>query len=38
MTWRGIGLNGALMPVTVLIVFAGAFWAIAATRFRWAEG
>ena len=37
MTWRGIGLSGALMPVAVLLVFAAAFWSIAATRFRWAE-
>ena len=38
MTWRGIGLSGALMPMLVLIAFAGAFWTIAATRFRWTEG
>ena len=38
MTWRGIGLGGALMPVAVLIAFAGAFWIIAASRFRWTEG
>ena len=38
MTWRGIGLSGALMPVLVLIAFAAAFWTIAATRFRWEEG
>lgn len=37
MTWRGIGLSGALMPVVVLIGFAAAFWTIAATRFRWEE-
>jgi ABC-2 type transport system permease protein len=37
MTWRGIGLSGALMPVLVLIAFAVAFWTIAATRFRWEE-
>ncbi len=37
MTWRGIGLSGALMPVLVLIGFAAAFWTIAATRFRWEE-
>jgi ABC-2 type transport system permease protein len=37
MTWRGIGLSGALMPVIVLIAFAVAFWTIAATRFRWEE-
>ena len=38
MTWRGIGLRGAVMPVAVLIAFAAAFWTIAATRFRWSEG
>jgi ABC-2 type transport system permease protein len=38
MTWRGIGFAGALMPMAVLIAFAGAFWSIAASRFRWSEG
>jgi hypothetical protein len=38
MTWRGIGLNGAVMPVLILLGFAAAFWTIAATRFRWEEG
>ena len=38
MTWRGIGLGGALVPVSVLVAFAAAFWAIAASRFRWTEG
>ena len=38
MTWRGIGLKGAVMPVLVLIAFAAAFWTIAASRFRWTEG
>ena len=37
MTWRGIGLSGALMPVAVLLAFAVVFWTIAATRFRWEE-
>ncbi len=37
MTWRGIGLTGALMPMLILIGFAAAFWTIAATRFRWEE-
>ena len=31
MTWRGIGLGGALVPVAVLLAFAAAFWTIAAT-------
>jgi ABC-2 type transport system permease protein len=37
MTWRGIGLSGAMMPTLVLLGFAGIFAAIAATRFRWEE-
>jgi ABC-2 type transport system permease protein len=38
MTWRGIGFSGAVTPVAVLLMFAAAFWTIAATRFRWQEG
>ena len=38
MTWRGIGVAGALMPIAVLAAFAAAFWTIAASRFRWTEG
>jgi ABC-2 type transport system permease protein len=38
MTWRGIGLSGALMPTAILVVFAAVFWAVAASRFRWTEG
>jgi ABC-2 type transport system permease protein len=38
MTWRGIGIGGALMPVAVLAAFAAAFWSVAASRFRWTEG
>ena len=37
MTWRGIGLSGAALPVLVLIAFAAMFWMIAASRFRWEE-
>ena len=37
MTWRGIGLSGAVVPIAVLLGFAAAFWTIAATRFRWEE-
>jgi ABC-2 type transport system permease protein len=37
MTWRGIGLSGAVMPVLILLAFAAAFWTIAASRFRWEE-
>ncbi len=32
MTWRGIGLSGALVPVAVLLAFAAAFWTIAAAQ------
>src|ERR1700724_1519213 len=31
------GLLVAVMPVLILIVFAAAFWTIAASRFRWEE-
>jgi ABC-2 type transport system permease protein len=37
MTWRGIGLSGAVWPTLVLLGFAIAFSAIAASRFRWEE-
>jgi ABC-2 type transport system permease protein len=37
MTWRGIGLGGAVLPVAVLVAFAGAFMAIALARFKWEE-
>jgi ABC-2 type transport system permease protein len=37
MTWRGIGLSGALLPTAVLLGFAVAFWAVAVARFRWEE-
>jgi ABC-2 type transport system permease protein len=37
MTWRGIGLSGAVMPVLILVVFAAAFSMIAASRFKWEE-
>src|SRR5581483_5578440 len=35
MTWRGIGLSGAIAPVAVLLAFAAAFASVAAARFRW---
>jgi len=38
MTWRGIGLSGALIPVVVLLGVAAAFASVAASRFRWEEG
>jgi ABC-2 type transport system permease protein len=37
MTWRGIGLRGAIMPAVALLGFAAAFSVIAASRFRWEE-
>jgi ABC-2 type transport system permease protein len=37
MTWRGVGLSGALMPTLVLLGFAAVFAAIAVSRFRWEE-
>ncbi len=37
MTWRGVGLSGALTPVVVLLGFAAAFASVAASRFRWEE-
>ncbi len=37
MTWRGIGLGGAVLPAAVLLGFAALFGAIALTRFRWEE-
>jgi ABC-2 type transport system permease protein len=38
MTWRGIGLSGALAPIAVLLIFAIGFSLVAALRFRWEEG
>jgi ABC-2 type transport system permease protein len=37
MTWRGIGLSGAVVPTLVLIGFAAIFGTIATMRFRWEE-
>ena len=37
MTWRGIGLSGAVVPTAVLLGFAAAFATLAAARFRWEE-
>ena len=37
MTWRGIGLSGAVLPTLVLLGFAAAFATLAAARFRWEE-
>ena len=37
MTWRGIGLSGAVLPAAVLLGFAVLFGSIAVMRFRWEE-
>ena len=37
MTWRGVGLSGAIAPTLVLLGFAVVFGAIALSRFRWEE-
>jgi ABC-type multidrug transport system permease subunit len=37
MTWRGIGLGGAIAPTLAMLGFAVLFWAIAVARFRWEE-
>jgi ABC-2 type transport system permease protein len=37
MTWRGIGLSGAVAPTLALLGFAALFGTIAAMRFRWEE-
>jgi ABC-2 type transport system permease protein len=36
-TWRGIGLSGAVLPAAILFAFAAAFSAVAASRFNWEE-
>jgi ABC-2 type transport system permease protein len=37
MTWRGVGLAGAIAPIGVLLAFAALFSGIAASRFKWEE-
>jgi ABC-2 type transport system permease protein len=37
MTWRGIGLSGAVGPTLALLGFTALFGFIAVTRFRWEE-
>jgi ABC-2 type transport system permease protein len=37
MTWRGLGIAAALLPVVVLLGFSAVFAAIATTRFSWEE-
>ena len=35
MTWRGLGLSAAVMPIAVLLFFTALFGSLAVTRFRW---
>jgi ABC-2 type transport system permease protein len=37
MTWRGLPLEAALIPVGVLLAFAAVFAALAIARFQWEE-
>jgi ABC-2 type transport system permease protein len=37
MTWRGIGIGGAVVPTLVLLGFAALFAGVAAATFRWEE-
>ncbi len=37
MTWRGLGLSQAVMPVVVLLSFAALFGAVTLARFNWEE-
>ena len=37
MTWRGLGLDAAIMPTLVLLGFAVLFAALTVARFRWEE-
>jgi ABC-2 type transport system permease protein len=37
MTWRGLGLDAALLPVGVMLAFSAAFATIAMASFKWEE-
>ncbi|MBS1818038.1 MAG: ABC transporter permease [Acidobacteria bacterium] len=37
MTWRGLGLQAALVPTAVMLAFAVLFGGLAVARFRWEE-
>ncbi|MDE2094214.1 MAG: ABC-2 transporter permease [Burkholderiales bacterium] len=37
MTWRGLGLDAAAMPVAVMLGFTAVFAALAIARFEWEE-
>lgn len=38
MTWRGLGLDAAVLPIVVMLGFAVLFGGLALSRFRWEEG
>jgi len=37
MTWRGLPLDAAVMPVLMLLGFAAVFSVLAVARFQWEE-
>ena len=37
MTWRGLGLDAAVLPVLVMLGFTAVFGALAIARFQWEE-
>lgn len=37
MTWRGLGMDAAIMPIAVMLGFAVLFGGLALSRFRWEE-
>jgi ABC-2 type transport system permease protein len=37
MTWRGLGIDAAVLPILVLLGFTLAFGSLALARFRWEE-
>jgi ABC-2 type transport system permease protein len=37
MSWRGLPLDAALLPVAVLLAFSALFSALAVARFQWEE-
>jgi len=37
MTWRGLGLQAALMPTFVMLLFSAVFGALTLWKFRWEE-
>lgn len=37
MTWRGLGIDAAVAPIAVMLVFSAVFWIIAVWRFDWEE-